>query len=42
VRGLLEADAERMREADRQVFEALESGQEIDILTGKPVQDVDT
>jgi hypothetical protein len=36
------ADAERMREADRQVFEALESGQAIDIVTGKPVQDVDT
>jgi transcriptional regulator with XRE-family HTH domain len=36
------ADAERMKEFDRQVFETLESGQEIDIVTGKPVQDVDT
>ena len=31
-----------MKEADQQVFEALESGQTIDIVTGKPVQDVDT
>jgi len=31
-----------MTEADRQVFEGLESGQEIDVVTGKPVQDVDT
>ena len=36
------ADAERIRDADRQVFEALESGQAIHIVTGKPVQDVDT
>jgi hypothetical protein len=31
-----------MREADRQVFEALESGQAIDIVTGKPVQETNT
>jgi transcriptional regulator with XRE-family HTH domain len=36
------ADAERMKEADRQILEALESGQAIDIVTGKPVQDLDT
>jgi transcriptional regulator with XRE-family HTH domain len=36
------ADGERMREADRQVLEALEAVHEIDIVPGKPVQDVDT
>ena len=36
------ADAERMSEADQQVHKALLSGEEIDIVSGKPVQDVDT
>jgi hypothetical protein len=36
------ADAERIKEADRQVIEALESGQVVDIVSGKPVQEMDT
>jgi transcriptional regulator with XRE-family HTH domain len=36
------ADAERIKEAEREVFEALESGQVVDIASGKPVQETNT
>jgi transcriptional regulator with XRE-family HTH domain len=36
------ADAERIKQAERKVVEAIESGEVVDIVTGKPVRETNT